>query len=118
MAISEPYSRAGVSVTQANLYTITGNATQANPGAITDDGVYQLFVWPSAMVKGDEARVRIYETVTAAGTQKVIAQWSLQGVQSEMFVTPCFILIHGWDMTLQMITSTSRNFDASIRKVA
>jgi hypothetical protein len=71
------------------------------------------------MAKADEFRIRAYEKVEATGgTKKRFAEWSLLGVQAEVFVTPSFILLHGWDFTIQKIAGTDRAFDASIRKIA
>jgi hypothetical protein len=71
------------------------------------------------MAKGDEFRIKLYEKVEASGgTKKVFAQWTLAGVQSEVFVTPTFILMNGWDMTIQKLAGTDRAFDASVRKIA
>jgi hypothetical protein len=116
MAISEPYELDGVTVGATELSIVSGTTSLQT---ITDDGVYQLWIDAGAMAKGDEYIVRLYEKVEATGgTKKVFAAWSLQGVQSEIFVTPTFILMHGWDMTIQKIAGTDRAFDASIRKVA
>lgn len=116
MAISEPYELDGVTVGTTELSIVSGTTTLQT---ITDDGVYQLWVDPGTMAKGDEFRIRLYEKVEATGgTKKVFAQWSMLGVQAEVFVTPTFILLHGWDMTMQKIAGTDRAFDASIRKVA
>jgi hypothetical protein len=116
MAISEPYELDGVTVGAAELSIVSGTTSLQT---ITDDGVYQLWVDAGVMAKGDEFRIRLYEKVEATGgVKKVFATWSLLGVQSEIFVTPTFILIHGWDMTIQKIAGTDRAFDASIRKVA
>lgn len=116
MAISEPYELDGVTVGASELSIVSGTTTLQT---VTDDGVYQLWVDAGNMAKGDEFRVKLYEKVEGTGgTKKVFAQWTLLGVQSEVFVTPTFILINGWDMTLQKIAGTDRAFDASIRKVA
>jgi len=116
MAISEPYELDGVTVGATELSIVSGTTTLQT---ITDDGVYQLWVDPGNMAKADEFTIRIYEKVEATGgTKKVCAQWSLLGVQSQVFVTPTLILLHGWDMTIQKIAGTDRAFDASIRKVA
>lgn len=116
MAISEPYELDGVTVGSSELSICSGTTSLAT---VTDDGVYQLMVDGYAMAKGDEYRVKIYEKVEATGgSKKVLFQQSLMGVQAEIFVTPTFILMHGWDMTLQKLAGTDRAFDASIRKVA
>ena len=116
MAISEPYELDGVTVGASELSIVSGTTTLQT---VTDDGVYQLWIDAGVMAKGDEFRVKLYEKVEATGgTKKVFAQWTLLGVQTEVFVTPTFILINGWDMTITKIAGTDRAFDASIRKVA
>lgn len=116
MAISEPYELDGVTVGASELSIVSGTTTLQT---ITDDGVYQLWVDAGNMAKADEFRIKLYEKVEGTGgTKKVFAQWTMLGVQAEIFVTPTFILINGWDMTLQKIAGTDRAFDASIRKVA
>lgn len=115
MAISEPYELDGVTVS-AELSVVSGTTVTQT---VTDDGVYQLWVDASAMQKGDEFRIKAYEKVEGTtGTKRVFAQWSLLGVQTEVFVTPTFILINGWDFTITKIAGTDRAFDASIRKIA
>ena len=115
MAITEPYELDGVTVGTTELSVVSGTTTLST---ITTAGVYQLWVDPGNMAKGDEVSIRAYEKVEATGgTKKVFAQWSLLGVQSEVFVTPTFILINGWDFTITKIAGTDRAFDASIRKV-
>jgi hypothetical protein len=116
MAISEPYELDGVTVTSAELSVVSGSTSLQT---ITDDGVYQLWIDAYAMAKGDEFRVKAYEKVEGTGgTKKVFAQWTLLGVQTEVFVTPSFVLINGWDFTITKIAGTDRAFDASIRKIA
>jgi hypothetical protein len=116
MAITEPYELDGVTVGGSELSVVSGTTSLQT---ITDDGVYQLWVDAGNMAKGDEFRVKAYEKVEGTGgTKKVFAQWSLLGVQSEVFVTPTFILINGWDFTIQKLAGSDRAFDASIRKVA
>jgi len=116
MAISEPYELDGVTVGASELSIVSGTTSLQT---ITDDGVYQLWVDAGTMAKGDEFKVRLYEKVEGTGgTKKVFASWTISDIQSEIFVTPTFILINGWDMTIQKIAGTDRAFDASIRKVA
>jgi len=116
VAISEPYELDGVTVGTTELSIVSGTTSLQT---ITDDGVYQLWIDAGTMAKGDEFRICLYEKVEATGgTKKKFACWSLLGLQAEVFVTPTFILMHGWDMTIQKIAGTDRAFDASIRKVA
>jgi len=115
--ITEPYELDGVTVGATELSIVSGTTTLQT---ITDDGVYQLWVDDGAnMTKTEEYKIRIYEKVEATGgVKKVVFAATLKGVQSEIFVTPMLILLHGWDMTLQKIAGTDRAFDASIRKIA
>jgi len=116
LAISEPYELDGVVIGLTELSICSGTTTLAT---ITDDGVYQLWLDAGTMIKGDEFIVRAYEKVEGTGgVKKIFAQWSLMGVQSEIFVTPTFVLINGWDFTIQRLAGADRAFDASIRKVA
>lgn len=116
MAISEPYELDGVTVGASELSIVSGTTSLQT---ITDDGLYSLWIDAGNMAKGDEFKVRLYEKVEATGgTKKVFFQATLSDVQSEIFLTPFFPLMHGWDMTIQKIAGTDRAFDASIRKVA
>lgn len=115
MAISQAYSISAVTVGATELSIVSGTTTLQ---AITVAGVYQLFIDASVMAKGDEYRVKLYEAALSGGTKRVFSQWSLQGVQTELFVTPTFILMQGWDMTIQKLVGTDGAFTASIRKVA
>lgn len=117
MAISEPYELDGVTVGTTELSIVSGTTSLQT---ITDDGVYQLWVDGVAnMVKSDEFIIRIYEKVEATGgTKRVVFSAVLSDAQSEIFVTPMLILMHGWDMTIQRTGGADRAFDASIRKIA
>jgi hypothetical protein len=118
MAITEPHELDGVTI-GATEYSVPNAANYSSGSVRTEDGVYQFWVDAYAMANGDEYRIKLYEKVEATGgTAKVFAQWTLLGAQTEIFVTPTFILMHGWDMTIQKIAGTDRAFDASIRKVA
>ena len=117
MPITEPYELDGVTVGASELSIVSGTTALQT---VTDDGVYQLWVDDGGnMTKTEEYRIKIYEKVEATGgTKKVVFSATLKGVQSEIFVSPTLILIHGWDMTLTKIAGTDRAFDASIRKIA
>lgn len=116
MAISEPWELDGVTVGTGELSVISGTTSLSTD---TTDGVYQLWIDAAAMAKGDEFKIRCYEKVEATGgTKRVFSSWSIAGAQVENFPTPTFILMHGFDFTIQKITGTDRAFDASVRKVA
>jgi hypothetical protein len=116
MAISEPYELDGVTVGSSEISVVSGTTSLQT---ITTDGVYQLWIDAGNMAKGDEFRIRLYEIVEGTGgTKKVFFEASLLGVQSQIFCTPTFVLINGWDMTIQKLAGSDRAFDASIRRVA
>lgn len=116
MAISEAYEIDGSTISTTE-YSLVNNST--TPASVTDDGVYQLWLDCANMAKGDEFVVRIKEKVEATGgTQRTVFSATLSDAQSEIFVTPTLILMHGWDMTLQRTAGSDRAFDASIRKIA
>lgn len=115
MAISEAYTFSAVTVSTTEISIPSGTSSLST---ITTDGIFQLWIDAANVAKGDEFRVKLYEKVKAAGTKRVFTQWSLMGVQTELFVTPSFILMQGWDMTIIKIAGTDRAFDASIRQIA
>lgn len=116
MAISEPYELDGVTVGASELSIVSGTTSLQT---ITDDGVYQLWVDAGNMAKADEFVIRGYEKVEGTGgTKKVFFTATLTNVQSEIWCSPTFVLINGWDFTIQKVAGTDRAFDASIRKIA
>lgn len=115
MAISQLYTLSAVTVGSTELSIVSGTTSLS---ADTTDGVFQLLVDASNMAKGDEYLIRLYEKVLSGGTQRKFAQFSLMGAQTQVFITPTFILLHGWDMTITKSAGTDRAFTASIRQVA
>lgn len=121
MAINLAYAT-GNAVTVTNTETslgVDGGTTTGVPVARTDAGMFSLFLDGVAnMVKGDEYRIRIYECARSGGTTRKIFEATISDAQSEMFVTPALPLGHGWDITLQRISATSRAFDWTVRRVS
>ena len=115
MPISEAYSRSAATVGTTEYSIVNDSTTLATD---TTDGVYQLYVDPTTMAKGDEYVFRIYEKVISTDAKQLVQAWTLFGVQNTLLVTPTLILMHGWDMTAQKVAGTDRAFDFSIRKVA
>jgi len=116
MPITELYTLSAESIgtTEHSVTTDT-----SGPDADTTDGVFQFFLDVSDMVAGDELRIRLYEKVLSGGTQRIAEQWTLVGVQSKpVWISPSFILLHGWDFTLDCIAGTTIVVDASVRQVA
>ena len=115
MAISEAFAvTETVTTTEWSFTTDT-----AGPDADTSDGVFQGVFDLGALAAGDEFRFRLYEKAQAAGTQRIADEKTFIGAQSPpLYVTPCLILLHGWDMTWTKIAGTDRSIEGSIRKVA
>lgn len=98
-------------------YSLPNNSTTLTP--ITTDGVYQVFIDFSAITVTEVYDLKVYEKVTAAGTQKLVMTATIAGVQGQpAYVTPSLILMHGWDVTLKKISGTDRSISWSIRQVA
>jgi hypothetical protein len=98
-------------------WSITTNT--AGPNVDTADGVYQAFLDLNAMAVSDVFEFKVYETVKAGGTQRLASVTRFANAQSTpAWVSPSFILGHGWDMTLKKISGTDREIVWSIRKVA
>lgn len=102
----------------ADTSTANGEAfSTATP--LTDDGVYQLFLDLNDMVAGDELQLRVYEKCRSGDTQRIIYQCNLIGAQSPpTWVSPSLILMHGWDMTADVIAGTNITVLWSIRRVS
>lgn len=113
MAITEAFANSqAVDTTEWSLTTDT-----SGPDAETSDGVFQIFLDVSDMVAGDELQIKLYEKVQSAGTQRVVFEKTLIGIQNEpVWPSPSFILMHGWDFTLKAIAGTI-TVEWSIRKV-
>lgn len=113
MAISFTNDSASISTTEYSL-----PADGAGPTAQTDDCVLQVFIDFGNMIAGDIYQVRLYEKYAGAGTQRLVDEWVLNGVQSKpMFVIPSVILGEGWDVTVDRIAGADRTIYWSLRKV-
>lgn len=116
MAITVAYELDAVTVGTTELSIVSGTTTLQTT---VETGVYQLWIARNtAMVAGDQFRVRIYEKVElTGGTKEVVADYVFRDVQVQNLVYPMLILMHGWDMTLMKVVGTDRAFDANIRRV-
>lgn len=112
MAVTEAFAGSeAISTTEHSMTTDT-----AGPDTETSDGVFQVFLDLSDMIAGDELQIRLYEKVQSGGTQRLVEQWSLVGAQGRpIWASPAFMLMHGWDWTLDAISGTI-TVDWSIRK--
>ncbi len=113
-AISTHTAQTALTVSNTELSLISGTSSlQTNTVA----GAYQLFIDPiTNMVKSDEFVVTVYEKARSGGTQRVVSKFRICNAQSELWCTPPFMLLNGWDFTMKRISSVDRAFDTSIRK--
>jgi len=117
MAIAELYS--GTEVVVGTEWSCTTDTS--GPDADTTDGVFQVFLDVSDMVAGDELAIKVYEKCRSADTQRVVYFETLMGAQTSqpIWVSPCLILMHGWDVTLKQISGTANiTVNWSIRQVS
>lgn len=115
MPPTESHELDGVTVGTGELSVLSGTTTLQTD---TTPGIYQAWFDLGNIAKGDYFAFRIYEKVKAAGTKRMLAEWVNPPIaQSQIYVTPPLMLMHGWDVTIQKIAGTDRAFDASIRKV-
>lgn len=114
MAISELYS--GTEAVGATEHSITTDTS--GPDTDTTDGVFQVFLDVSDMVNTDILQIRLYEKVRSADTQRIVEEWILRDAQATpIWVSPSFILLHGWDFTLDALAGTI-TVNWSVRQVA
>lgn len=114
MAITFVNDSASIGTTEYSLPT--DSTTRV---AQTDDCILQVFLDVSALAAGDEFVLKLYEKYAAAGTQRLVDQWTLTNAQTRpMWVSPSLIVGEGWDFTVQKIAGTDRTIYWSLRKVA
>lgn len=114
MPIAELYS--GTEAVGATEWSCTTDTS--GPDADTTDGVFQFFVDVNDLALGDVLQIRLYEKAQAAGTQYLVEEWIIRDVPtSKIFVSPSFILMHGWDFTLKALAGTI-TCNWSIRQVS
>jgi len=113
MAIAFVNDSASISTTEYSL-----PADGAGPTAQTDDCVLQAFIDFGNMIAGDQYQVRLYEKYDSGGTQRLVDEWILTGVQSKpMLAIPTLIVGEGWDVTVKRLLGSDRTIYWSLRKV-
>ena len=114
---------AGEDGTGHTAYTSGGTVTRIHhtlntTSPETTDGAYQFVIDMNALAIADTVVIRLGEKARSSDTQRQLASWSFSHVQIDpLFVSPTFILLHGWDITLEQSDGTGRAFPWSIRKV-
>jgi hypothetical protein len=113
MAIGFTNNSASISTTE---YSLPNASTSLTPQ--TDDCVLQTFIDFGNMIAGDSYQIRLYEKYAGAGTQRLVDEWVLNGLQSKpMLVIPSVILGEGWDVTVKRLSGSDRTIYWSLRKV-
>jgi hypothetical protein len=116
MAFTELFQAdASVSTTE---YSLTNDSTTiANQ---TTDGLYQVLLHLSPLDALDVFDFAVHEKVFSGGTRRkhpVARLAGLQGGGGGTYVSPPFILMHGWDFTLQKIAGADQSIFWSIRQL-
>ncbi len=117
MAITEAFAGSqSVTTDEWDLPTDSTTVTATN----TDDGVYQVWLDLNALADGDVFRFRAYEKVGSGSTSRVFWAHDFANAQGteDNWVSPSFVLMHGWTFTLERIAGSDRTIDWSIRKIA
>lgn len=115
MALSE-FANGSVSIGTSE-YFLASASTTATPQ--TTDGVYQLYLDLSALVKGDVFIIRGYEKVQSSGTRRVFFTDRVANAQGDPnWVSPSFILLHGWEFSVQKAAGSDETIAYSIRSVS
>lgn len=83
----------------------------------TDDCLLQLFVDVGAMAAGDRFQFKVYEKING-GTQRVLYDVTLDGVQDTPLVIPGLILGEAWEASGKKLAGTDRSIGWSLRKVS
>lgn len=111
-AITMTQDSASISTTEYFLASDSTTATYQ-----TTDVVLQVYLDLGAMAAGDEYEIKIYEKVDGTNAE-VIYRATLNGAQSQMWVSPAFILGVGWEVSLDKLAGTDRTIPWTLAKIA
>lgn len=100
-------------------YSMPGNTTTGVPTSQTAAGYFQAMLDLSALTAEDEFIFRVYEKAVSGGTQRLVATYTFNNVQSlpNMLIV-AYPLGFGWDMTLQKVAGTDRAIPFRITEVS
>lgn len=112
MAVTELH--AGTEAVTTDEWSLTSDTTTIQTQ--TSDNVVQAWIDLSAMARGDSFRIRGYEKVQSAGTQRAVFSHVVQNQQSDpLYVSPAMMVMHGWDFTLEKLAGTDRTITWSVK---
>lgn len=116
MNVTELYSgSASISTTE---YSLPLASTTGLPANKTDNGAIQVYLDLDNLANGDVYELRLYEKVRSADSAKKFAIFYLAddyGADNAVWVSPCFYVKHGWDVTLKRTAGADRTIAWSIR---
>lgn len=111
MAITITNNSATIGVTE---YFLFANSTTASYQ--TADAILQVFIDFVNMIAGDEYLVKIYEGADVTNA-RVLYSATRVGVQSELFVSPAFVVGNKYEVSVDKIAGTDRIILWSLRSV-
>ena len=119
MALSQPYTNSGLTISSTELSLVSGTSTLQT---ITTAGIYQVFLDLSALAAGDAFELKIKEAAVSGGAQKVLLKETFApnggAFSTPLYASPALQLMNGWDVTMVKIQGTDRAIPYSIRQVA
>lgn len=103
-----PYTEIeGTEAIGATEWSLATDTSYDAADARTTQGTLQVWLDLADMVAGDQLRLRIYEKVRSASTQRRAKTIFLTGPQPDpIWVSIPFGVMHGWDVTAQAISGT------------
>ena len=110
--LTELYS--GTRAMDSTEWSLTTNTS--GPDADTTPGKFRLTLDVSDMAGTDSMQIRVYEKSRSGDTQRVLDEYVLTGPQGQgIWQSPDYWLMHGWDMTIDMLVGGA-NINWSIRQ--
>ncbi len=114
MAVVEAFA-GSQAVTNAEHSLTTDSA---GPDTETSDGWFQVVLDLSDLVNGDVFDLYGYEKAQAGDTQRRFVNFTFAHLQSiPNWISPPYMLVHGWDFTLIRSAGTDATITWSIRKL-
>lgn len=115
--LSDAYTQSALTITTTEKSLISGTTTLS-----ADTTACKIQVWADlsnlTLTDGDDLYIRIYEKCLTGGTKRQVYQAIQLDTQIELFFTPVFTVMNGWDVTAVKVNGTNKTIDAAIRKVA
>ena len=82
----------------------------------TDDALLSVWIEVESVAAADLFRIKLYEKVSAAGTQRSFEIGQITGAQVFPWVSPMLFVGHAWEVSVTKISGTDRVVRWSLRK--